>query len=136
VKPYTVDTSALLVYLVDALPAGADHVFQRAEANEVSLELPTVAAVETLYRVKKGVTVRGTEVSGDPVEFADALETKLPVTVVEDDEELLKSIPALMEPFPSQMHDAMIVGSHQRRETEAIVTSDDKMAEEFPTIWE
>lgn len=134
-KAYTVDTSVLLVYLVDALPAEADHVFQQAEANEVSLELPTVAAVETLYRVKKGVTVRGTDVSGDPVEFADALETKLPVTVVEDDEGLLKSIPALMGLFPSQMHNAMTVGSHQRRGTEAIVTSDSKIAEEFPTIW-
>lgn len=135
-KTYTVDTSALLVYLVDALPAGADQVFQRAEANEVSLELPTVAAVETLYRVNKGVTVREADVSGDPVEFAEALDTKLPVTVIEDDEGLLELMPALMEPFPSQMHDAMIVGSHQRRGTEAIVTSDDEIAEQFATIWE
>lgn len=134
-KTYTTDTSALLVYLVDALPAAADRVFRRAEANEVALELPSVAAVETLYRVTRGVTVRGHDVSVDPAEFLRALDSSLPVTVVADDEALVRAVPPLMERFPSQMYDAMILASHHRRDTDAIVTADDELAAETTTVW-
>lgn len=132
-KTYTADTSALLVDLVDALPSEADRLFQRAEAKEVTLKLPTVAGESAVsdQQGRDGARDR----SGDPAEFVEALDTTLPVTVVDDDR-LLESIPALIEACPSQIHDAMIVASHQRRETKAIVTSDGEMTEQVTTVWD
>jgi hypothetical protein len=132
---YTVDASAVLVYLVDALPPAADDVFARAEAGEAVLELPAMAAVETLYRAAKGVTVRGTTLSVDPADLRDGFDTFLPVTVVDDRDSLLDAVVPLMEPFPNQMHDAMILASHRDRDTDAVVTADERWADHAETIW-
>lgn len=132
---YTVDASAVLVYLVDALPPAADDVFARAETGEAVLELPVMAAVETLYRAAKGVTVRGTTLSVDPADLRDGFDTFLPVTVVDDRDALLDAVVPLMEPFPNQMHDAMILASHRDRDTDAVVTADERWADHAETIW-
>jgi predicted nucleic acid-binding protein len=132
---YTVDASAVLVYLVDALPPAADDVFSRAEAGEAVLELPAMAAVETLYRAAKGVSVRGTTLSIDPADLRAGFDTFLPVTVVDDRDSLLDAVVPLMEPFPNQMHDAMILASHRDRDTDAVVTADEKWADHAETIW-
>jgi len=128
---YTVDANALLAYLVDALPTPASELFDRAERGDVILELPTVAATETVYMAAKGVTVRGTTVSTDPADLVDALDRSLPVTVVADDRSALREVVPLLDPFPSQIHDAMIVASHRVRDTEAVVTADRQVA----TVW-
>lgn len=132
---YTVDASAVLVYLVDALPAAAADVFSRAEAGEALLELPAMAAVETLYRAAKGVSVRGTTLSVDPADLRAGFDTFLPLTVVDDRAGLLDAVVTLMEPFPNQMQDAMILASHRDRDTDAVVTADGKWADHAETIW-
>ena len=132
---YTVDASAVLVYLVDALPSAAADVFSRAEAGEAVLELPAMAAVETLYRAAKGVSVRGTRLSVDPADLRAGLDTFLPVTVVDDRDPLLGELVPLVDPFPNQMHDAMILASHRDRDTDAVVTADDTRADHAETIW-
>jgi predicted nucleic acid-binding protein len=132
---YTVDANALLGYLVDAVPTAASELFDQAERGDVVLELPTIAATETVYMAAKGVTVRGTTVSTAPADVADALDRFLPVTVVADDRSTLREVIPLLDPFPSQIHDAMIVASHRVRDTEAVVTADTQIASEAPTVW-
>jgi hypothetical protein len=135
VETYTVDASALLVYLVDALPPAADRVFSRAEVGETTLEVPVVAAVETMYRAEKGVTVRGTTVAADAADIVTAFEEFLPVVVVDDEASLLRSVLPLMDGFPSQMHDAMILASHRNRGTDAVVTADGEWDAHAETVW-
>jgi predicted nucleic acid-binding protein len=132
---YTVDASAVLVYLVDTLPPAADDIFSRAEAGEAVLELPAMAAVETLYRAAKGVTVRGATLSVDPADLRAGFDTFLPVTVVDDRDSLLDAVVPLMDPFPNQMHDAMILASHRDRDTDAVVTADEKWTDHAEAIW-
>jgi len=133
---YTVDASAVLVYLVDALPPAADDIFSRAEAGEAVLELPAMAAVETLYRAAKGVNVRGSTLSVDPADLHAGFDTFLPVTVVDDRDSLLNAVVPLMDPFPNQMHDAMILASHRDRDTDAVVTADSTWTAHTETIWD
>lgn len=134
-ETYTADANAVLVYLVDALPTGADRLFRRAEAGEVRLELPTIAATETVYQAEKGVTVRGQRLAADAAEVVDALDRQLPITVVADDEALLRDVASLLDPFPRQIHDAMIVASHRARDTDAVVTADERIADVARTVW-
>jgi predicted nucleic acid-binding protein len=135
-ETYTVDANAVLVYLVDALPTGADRLFGRAETGEVRLELPTIAAIETVYQAQKGVTVRGQRLAADAADVVDALDRQLPLTVVADDETLLREVVSLLDPFPRQIHDATIVASHRARDTDAIVTADERMADVARTVWD
>lgn len=135
-ETYTVDANAVLVYLVDALPTRADRLFARAEAGEVRLELPTIAATETVYQAEKGVTVRGQRLAADAADVVDALDRQLPLTVVADDEALLREVVSLLDPFPRQIHDAMIVASHRARDTDAVVTADERMANVARTVWD
>ena len=83
----------------------------------------------------KGVTVRGTTVSTAPADIADALDRFLPVTVVADDRSTLREVVPLLDPFPGQIHDAMIVASHRVRDTQAIVTADRQIASEASIVW-
>ena len=99
------------------------------------IELPSIAVVETLYRVEKGHDLHGKALTATPDEVVHGLETFLPVAVVETGFEEFRRIPDLVADL--LIHDAMIVASHRARETEGMVTTDTEMdAVGVPVIWD
>ncbi len=72
-----------------------------------------------------------------PVDAEQALNVfeQLPASIVEDTQADARELLSHLSTFPSQMHDAMIVANHVNRNTDAIITSDDKMADNYPTVW-
>lgn len=132
---YTVDASALIYFAVGRLPDPAIEAFRAAVDGEVTLELPVIAAVEAMYVIDRRDSVQNTEIPIGAEEALAAFES-LPVTVVDTTHaDASKSLDQL-DAFPAQMHDALIVASHETRDTDAIVTSDDAMAEQVPTVWD
>lgn len=132
---YTVDAVAALRYLVDVLPAGADRVFERAEAGTVILQIPPIALAETLYIVEHKTEITGRRMDRDAAAAREKLVTTGPLTVVEFGN---ADVTALLELLDSlSLHDAMIVASHSTQETEAVVTSDGEIAAYgVDTVWE
>lgn len=132
---YTADAVALLVYLVDGLPARADELFARAEAGADVIHAPSTAVVEALYAVSRDKTVRGTRLAGRPDEVRRALLTNGPLSLVAPDGDELAEFSAIVDSF--SIHDAMVVASHRARATDAIITSDSVIeASDVETIWE
>jgi hypothetical protein len=96
--------------------------------------MPVTAVVETVYTIHRRDHVHNVQV---PLSGPDALEVveELPLTVVKDTHADARELLSHLAIFPSQMHDAMIVSNHANRNTDAIITSDGKMAGNYPTIW-
>lgn len=131
---YTVDAVAFIRYLVDSLPPSVDEMFRRAEAGDATLYLPTIAAIESLYRIHKRDEIAGVPIEADATEIVDRLETDLPLSVVDHgSDELSVQAPQIPE---LSIHDAMIVSSHERLETDAILSSDSVIAENATILWE
>jgi predicted nucleic acid-binding protein len=119
---YTTDAVGFVRYLVDELGEGADRLYSQAERGEVIIELPGIAAAETLYRIQKGHPAKGVDLPGKAEEVATGIRNFLPVTLVEttvDDLDLIATDRGNLS-----LHDAMIVASHRTRETEAVITTD------------
>lgn len=132
---YTVDANALLYYLVDALPPAADEVFRETLDSEAVLQLPAIAAAESLYVVRNRNRVAGDRISGDPSDVMAAIESYLPVTVVDTDGAVLGAMVGWMDEFPYQLHDALIVASHEVHGTTAVISRDDEIAKRATTVW-
>lgn len=131
---YTADAVSLLVYLVDALPEGADRAFAEAEAGESVLQAPSTALAEVLYSVSRDKDVRGVSLSGSPEDAREALVGNGPVTVAAIDDEALVEYASLVGDF--SIHDGLVVASHRARETDAIVTTDGAIRDAgIETIW-
>jgi hypothetical protein len=114
---YTTDAVGFVRYLVDELGKEADRLYSRAERGEVIIELPGIAAAETLYRIQKGHPAKGVD---------------LPVTLVEttvDDLDLIATARGSLS-----LHEAMIVASHRTRETEAVITTDTDIDDHGATV--
>jgi hypothetical protein len=77
---YTADAVAVLWYLVDALPPGADRVFAEAEAGETVLQGPATAVAEVLYSVSRDKNVRGVPLEGTPEDARQTLVEEGPLT--------------------------------------------------------
>lgn len=133
---YTLDASGLLHYLVDALPRAADDLVQRAIAGELILQMPAIAAAESLYIVRNRDRIAGHPITGGPDDVMAGLEGFFPVTVVASDLAELRTMVEWTNAFPRQLHDALVVASHGVNETEAVVTSDEQIADHIPVIWE
>lgn len=132
---YTTDAVGFIRYLVDQLPNEADAVFRRAEAGETVIQLPTIAAVETMYRIDKREQIKGVPLSISPKDVIDGIESYLPVTVVKSGLEDLTAISPLISDL--SIHDAMIVASHEVHETDGIITSDTEIRElDPPIVWD
>ncbi|MFC7019230.1 MULTISPECIES: hypothetical protein [Haloarcula] len=131
---YTADAVSLLVYLVDALPSGADRVFAEAEAGETVLQAPSTALAEVLYSVSRDKDVRGVRLTGTPEDARQALVGNGPVSVAPvGDTELVEYAQVAAE---FSIHDGLIVASHRARETDAIVTSDGVIDDAgYRTVW-
>jgi hypothetical protein len=80
VATYTADAVALLVYLVDSLPDGADLVFVEAEAGESVIRAPSTALAEVIYAVSRDKEVRSVQLVGSPDETRQALLANGPVS--------------------------------------------------------
>jgi predicted nucleic acid-binding protein len=131
---YTTDAVGLIRYLVDQLPNEANAVFTRAEAGEVILQLPVIAAVETLYRLDKREHIKGVPIDVSSNEIIEGLRSYLPVTVVRSGMGDIAAVATLVSDLST--HDAMIVASHQVRETDGIITRDPEIAElDVPIVW-
>lgn len=132
---YTLDANGLLYYLVDALPPAAAGVFQDALDGNAVIQLPTIAAAESLYIVRNRERVAGQDIQAGPDDVVDGLESYLPVTVVESNVSDLRAVLEWMDVFPRQVHDALVIASHETNDTNAIVTRDEKISEHVPTVW-
>lgn len=110
-------------------------MFERAEAGDALLQIPSIALAETLYIVAHTDGVEGRVVNNDPADAREKLVTTGPLTVVEFG---YADVPAFVDELESfTLHDAMVVASHRTRDTDAVLTSDGVLRDAgVPTIWE
>ena len=139
-KSYTVDSVALLHYLLDILPDRASGIVKRAESGAVRLEVPAIVLVETAYILKKRDEIRGNDVR-DVSEPADVeavlatIERGSPLELVETGYDEVRHVTRRMDSL--SIHDAMIVASHETRNTDAILTTDGAIEDgDAPTVWD
>lgn len=135
-KRYTLDASGLLRYFVDRLPEGADRVFRDALDGDAVLLLPAVAAAEAMDVAYNRDVLAGHPFQGAPEDVVSVLEADLPIVVAPTDLDVLAEMLDWQDEFPRQLHDAMIVASHVVDGTEAVISSDEQIAEHVPTVWE
>jgi predicted nucleic acid-binding protein len=129
---YMVDAVALLRYLVDELPSGADEVFERAEQGLDVLYAPDVQIAEALYQIEKGDRVADITLEGDPRDTLRRLVTNGPVEVVSIGEHELAVFASEIGLY--SMHDGLLAVTHRVQNTKAIVTKDPAFAGE-ETVW-
>jgi predicted nucleic acid-binding protein len=134
-KRYTVDANALIYFSVGLLPSATHEQFRKAAEGKVTLEVPTIALVEAMFIMDRRDEIEGISVPVDAEQALNVFE-QLPVTIVEDTHADARELVSHLSVFPSQMHDAMIVSNHANRNTDAIITSDGKMADNYPTLWD
>jgi predicted nucleic acid-binding protein len=130
---YTVDGVAMVRYLVDRLPEAADEVFERAEQGVDVLEAPTVAISEAIWAAVNKGTIAGVTVDTTPKAVLRGLVNEGPVQVSPTDEQDLAVYGSLVDHHT--LHDALLIANHRVRDTEAIVTNDEKLATEA-TLWQ
>jgi hypothetical protein len=132
---YTADAVALLVYLVDALPRGADRAFAEAEAGETVIQAPSPALAEVLYSVSRDKDVRGITLVGTPEDARRALVGNGPLSVAPVDDAELAEYAQVIDGF--SIHDAQVVASHRARDTDAVITTDGVIGDAgYDTLWE
>jgi predicted nucleic acid-binding protein len=129
---YMIDAVALLRYLVDELPDGADDVFTRGERGIDVLQAPDVQVAEALFQVENGGVVAGVELQGDPRETLRQLVTNGPVEIAPIEEHELAVFASEIDLY--SMHDGLLAATHRVQNTKAIVTNDPAFASE-DTIW-
>lgn len=135
VARYTADAVALLVYLVDSLPNRADRVFADAEAGESVIQAPSTALAEVIYAVSRDKDVRGIQLVGSSEEARQALLANGPVSVAPVTERELTEYVRVVDAL--NIHDGLIVASHNANDTEAVITSDSAIKDAGVTaIWE
>ena len=133
-EAYTVDSVALIHYLLDILPERADDLFARAEAGDVTLVVPSIVLSETLYILAKRDRVRDIPIEMEPVQIIDEIEAHAPLNLLDLEYDALRVLADLLEDLT--LHDAMIVASHRANETEAIITTDSEITDaEVLTVW-
>lgn len=139
-KSYTVDSVALIHYLLDILPERARAAVEDAESGDANLELPSIVLAETSYILRKREEIRGMSVEEvaepeDVRSVLDAIERESPIELVRTDYGELRRLAERMDEF--SIHDAMIVASHERRGTDAILTKDGVIADsDVPIVWD
>jgi predicted nucleic acid-binding protein len=134
---YTADTNSLLYYIADVLPAPADAIYDDALNGDATILLPPIAAAEAAYILENRETISGVRLRADGADLVAALDNFLPVTVTHSDMNDLHSMVDWLSAFPKQIHDALILASHDARGTDAIITSDPKIQNTgVPTVWD
>lgn len=139
-KSYTVDSVALIHYLLDILPNEAQAVVEQAEAGDARLELPSIVVAETAYILQKRDEIRGRDVRdlSNPDEMRNlltAVERGSPFQLVETGYDELRCLVGRMDAF--SIHDALIVASHESRNTQAVLTKDGTIVDSgVSTVWD
>lgn len=139
-KSYTVDSVALLHYLLDILPEQAQAVVEKAEDGDANLELPPIVLAETSYILNerdeiRGKSVRDVSIPEDVRSVLTTIERESPIELVQTEYDELRRVATRMNEF--SIHDALIVASHESRNTEAILTKDGTLADsDAPIVWE
>lgn len=134
---YTADTNSLLYYIADVLPAAADAIYEEALNGDTTVLMPPIAAAEAAYVLDNRDTISGVRLRADAADLVAALDNFLPVTVTHSDVSDLRSMVNWMSTFPKQIHDALVLASHEARGTDAIITSDPKIQQTgVPTVWD
>ncbi|MFB6177816.1 MAG: hypothetical protein ABEI99_11865, partial [Halobaculum sp.] len=106
-------------YLVDRLPAGAEDVFERGERGVATLEAPAVTVGETLWTAVNKERVAREPVDATPEGVLDGLIRSGPVRMVHQElEDIVLSGDLIQQ---HSLHDALLIGSHRARNTEAVV---------------
>lgn len=136
VNTYTLDAHGLLYYLVDVLPPAAADVFRDALNGTAVIQLPLIAAAESLYIVRDRDLIAGHALRATPDDIVDGLGSFLPVTVVDAGLPDLQTLLPWMDTFPRQVHDGLVIASHETNDTVAIITRDEEIQEQVPTVWE
>jgi predicted nucleic acid-binding protein len=129
---YLVDAVALLRYLVDELPDGADEVFTRGEQGVDVLRAPDVQVAEVLYQVANGGVVAGVDLQGTPDETFRRLVTNGPVDVAGIGELELRVYASEIGLY--SMHDGLLAATNRVQDTDAVITNDDAFAD-LDTVW-
>lgn len=139
-KSYTVDSVALIHYLFDILPNRALTVIEEAEAGNARLEAPAIVLVETSYILQKRDEIRGNDVRGiSEAEDIEAVLTTVergsPIKLVETGYDEVRRVAGWMDSL--SIHGAMIVASHESRNTDAVLTKDGTIVDsDTPTVWD
>jgi hypothetical protein len=136
-QTYTADTNSLLFYIADVLPESADAVYEDALNGEATILLPPIAAAEAAYILNNREEIRGIPLRSDAEDLVTALDEFLPVTVTRSDMADIQAMLHWTDVFPKQLHDALILASHEARDTDAIITNDPQIHDAgVPTVWE
>lgn len=129
---YTTDGVATARYLVDRLLPAADEVFERAEQGVDVIKAPTVAVSEAVCAAVNKGSIAGVAVDTTPNAVLRGPVNDGPVQVAPADEQDLAVFGSLIDHHTP--HDALLIGNHRVRGTEAILTDDDAFAGES-TVW-
>jgi len=129
---YIIDTVALVKFLEDDLPKGADKAFKDAEAGHAHLYLPEIALGEFIYVALKGRL--NVEDPRDGVE--DVVDQILATSFITLSHLSHSAWDILIDLDLSELHDRMIVADALDRGI-PLVTSDDelKSVAQLKTIW-
>jgi len=134
-EAYTADSVAILGYLAGALPSEVDRIFARAEDDKASLIIPTIALGETLFTLLKGRKIFGHAVPLEKMSlFLDTLESTRAMVLLDLD---IKGWKLVMRTDLPELHDRMVVATHLRANSKAILTDDEEIASmpNVQTIW-
>lgn len=132
---YLADAVALNHYLFDALPPAASEVFDRAEAGLVTVETPDVQLMETLFSAARSAEVAGYRFDVEPQVVLVELVRDGPVDLLTVDVDDLGVYGSVAEDLT--MHDAVLVAVYQRRDVDAVLTSDEAIdTYGVDTIWD
>lgn len=132
---YLADAEALNQYLFDALPPAASDVFDRGEAGLDTIEAPDVQLMETLFSAARSTTVAGYTFDAEPQVVLVELVRDGPVDLLPVDLEDLGLYGSVARDL--SMHDAALVAAYQRRDVDAVLTSDEEIdTYGVDTLWE
>ena len=132
-KSYTIDSVAFLAFIIDDLPPKADKVLQKAEDDEISLILPSIALGEIIY-----IILKKKEVFGKVIPFEKIITI---FEIIRDSESIslkdmnLECWKNFLEIKIPELHDRMIVATHLTYHSVAIITNDPEIASISNTIW-
>lgn len=132
---FTLDVEAILVYAVGQLPDDADAACRDVTTGQAVAEAPAIAVAESVYMAEKTPDIAGKQLTRPAADIPDMVQTEIGARIVGLDYAQLKRMASLLADFPSQIHDAMIIASHEVQQTDAIVTSDEQIDDHAPTVW-
>ncbi len=132
VKPYVLDTIALVYYLEDRLPPGADRACREAEEGRAILLIPHIVIGEFIYIALKN-RLRDVKDIEIIKEVLYIIETSGYIETVDMDFKAWKEFLTLDIP---ELHDRMVCAIAKSKNA-ILITSDAEITERgIPVLWE